>query len=73
VYARAYGVNKSATTSYPVITTTDQTQLRRILRAERHMEFANEGLRYMDFGSGHLPRKSLMKGFPISLKWKETV
>ena len=59
VRARAYGVNKSATTSYPVITTTDQTQLRRILRVERHMEFANEGLRYMDLVRWRLAEKAL--------------
>jgi hypothetical protein len=48
VRARAYGVDKSATASYPVITETDQSKLRRILRSERRMEFAAENLRYMD-------------------------
>lgn len=48
VRARAYGVNKSATSSYPAITETDQSKIRRILRLERRMEFVNEGLRYMD-------------------------
>lgn len=59
VRARAYGVNKSATTTYPTITTTDKTQLRRILRVERHMEFANEGLRYMDLVRWRLAEKAL--------------
>ncbi len=48
VRARAYGVDKSATSSYPAITTTDQSALRRTLRLERRMEFAAENLRYMD-------------------------
>jgi hypothetical protein len=48
VRARAYGVDVSATTLYPAITTTDQQQLRSIVRRERRVEFANEGLRYMD-------------------------
>ena len=40
VRARAYGVNVTATDSYPAVTTTDQTELRRALRIERRMEFA---------------------------------
>ncbi|NWJ51426.1 MAG: RagB/SusD family nutrient uptake outer membrane protein [Bacteroidetes bacterium] len=48
VRARAYGVDKSAISSYPAITETDQASLRRILRLERRMEFYNEGLRYQD-------------------------
>ena len=48
VRARAYGVDKSAITSYPAISETDQSKLRRILRSERRMEFAAENLRYMD-------------------------
>jgi hypothetical protein len=48
VRARAYGVSYTATGSYPAVTTTDQAALRRSLRTERRMEFALEGLRYMD-------------------------
>ena len=48
VRARAYGVDKSATTSYPTVKELDQSKLRRILRLERRMEFATENLRYMD-------------------------
>lgn len=48
VRARAYGVDKSAINSYPAITATDQSSLRRTLRIERRMEFFNENLRYMD-------------------------
>lgn len=48
VRARAYGVSYTATGSYPAVTATEQTDLRRILRTERRMEFACEGVRYMD-------------------------
>lgn len=48
VRARAYGVDVSATSSYPAVTTTDQAQLRTILRTERRMEFAFEDLRFFD-------------------------
>ena len=36
VRARAYGVNVTATDSYPAVTTTNQTELRRALRIEPH-------------------------------------
>jgi len=48
VRSRAYGVSKDQTDSYPAITATDQAELRKIVRIERRMEFAFEGLRYMD-------------------------
>jgi len=48
VRARAYGVALEDVSSYPAVTTTDQTKLRQILRTERRMEFALEGIRYMD-------------------------
>lgn len=48
VRARAYGVSVTATNAYPAVTTTDQAALRSILRVERRMEFALEGVRYMD-------------------------
>ena len=59
VRARAYGVDKSQTDAYPAITTTSQTELRRILRIERRMEFAYEGLRYMDLVRWRLASKAL--------------
>lgn len=61
VRARAYKVAYSATTSYPAITTIDQTQLRKIIRNERRMEFASEGLRYMDLVRWKLASKVLVK------------
>lgn len=48
VRARAYKVNVTATSLYPAVTVTDKDQLRKVVRLERRMEFAWEGLRYMD-------------------------
>lgn len=48
VRARAYGVPVTSTADYPAVTVTDQAALRKILRVERRMEFALEGVRYMD-------------------------
>jgi len=48
VRARAYKVNVTATSLYPTVTVTDKDQLRKVVRLERRMEFAWEGLRYMD-------------------------
>ncbi len=48
VRARAYQADYTNPSAYPAVTTTDQTELRKILRAERRMEFAFEGTRYMD-------------------------
>ncbi|SJN19818.1 RagB/SusD family nutrient uptake outer membrane protein [Sphingobacterium sp. JB170] len=47
VRARAYKVDV-ASPDYPKVNETAQEPLRKILRAERRMEFALEGLRYMD-------------------------
>ena len=48
VRARAYGVNKSQTSLYPAVTTMDQNELRKIIRRERRVELAFEGLRHFD-------------------------
>jgi hypothetical protein len=48
IRARPYGVDVSATTDYPAITTTDQAELRTIIRRERKIELAQEGFRMMD-------------------------
>ncbi len=47
VRARAYKVSYTSN-SYPKITETDKSKLRTILRTERRMEFAFEGLRILD-------------------------
>ena len=43
--------------SYPAITTTDQAELRRIVRRERKIEFANEGLRLFDIRRWRIAEK----------------
>lgn len=48
VRARAYGSAVDEASSYPEISSQSQEELRSILRMERRMEFAFEGLRYMD-------------------------
>lgn len=61
VRARAYKVAYTATASYPAITISDQSQLRKVIRNERHMELAAEGLRYMDLVRWRLASKVLIK------------
>ena len=59
VRARAYNAGLNETTLYPPVTNTDQSYLRRIVRTERRMEFALEGLRYMDIIRWKLAEKVL--------------
>ena len=59
VRARAYGVNREETESYPAVTTQDKDELRKIIRFERRMEFAFEGLRYMDLIRWKIAEKAL--------------
>jgi len=60
VRARAYGVDFNQTSSYPVITSTSQSELRKILRIERRMEFAQENvIRYNDIMRWRLAEKVL--------------
>ena len=59
VRARAYGVDVNMTSAYPAVTSTDQTGLRKIVRIERRMEFAWEGIRYMDIIRWKLAEKVL--------------
>lgn len=59
VRARAYGVKVDNISSYPAVTSTNQSDLRKILRIERRMEFALEGLRYMDLIRWRLAEKVL--------------
>ncbi|MCO5238689.1 MAG: RagB/SusD family nutrient uptake outer membrane protein [Chitinophagaceae bacterium] len=58
VRERAYN---TATISYPQITTTDQSELRKTLRIERRMEFAFEAQRYQDIIRWKLAEKVLNK------------
>lgn len=59
VRARAYGVGKENTDSYPEVTSTNQAELRKIIRNERRIEFAWEGLRYMDLIRWRIAGKAL--------------
>lgn len=78
VRARAYGVDYTQTNAYPAVTTTDQQKLRSILRAERRMEFAKEGLRYMDLVRWKIAGKALTRPnygmlYPVSLLKEKVV
>ncbi len=59
VRARAYKVSIGETGDYPAVTTTDPAELRKAVRIERRMEFAWEGLRYMDLIRWRLAEKAL--------------
>lgn len=59
VRARAYGVKEGETDKYPAITTTDQTELRKVVRRERRVELAFEGLRYYDLIRWRIAEKAL--------------
>lgn len=59
VRARAYGVDYTQTASYPAVTITNQSELRKTLRIERRMEFAWEGWRYNDLIRWRLADKIL--------------
>ena len=59
VRARAYGVKSSETDKYPAVTARDQKSLRQTVRLERRVEFAKEGLRYMDLIRWKLATKAL--------------
>lgn len=61
VRARGYGVAVGQTTSYPAVTTLNQAELRKIVRRERRVEFAKEGLRYMDLIRWRLAEKALTR------------
>lgn len=61
VRARAYGVPVGQTAAYPAVTTTNPAELRRIVRRERRVEFAKEGLRYMDLIRWRLAEKALTR------------
>lgn len=61
VRARAYGVTVGQTTLYPAVTTTDVTALKQLIKRERRVEFAKEGLRYMDLIRWRLAEKALTR------------
>ncbi|QEL02841.1 RagB/SusD family nutrient uptake outer membrane protein [Olivibacter sp. LS-1] len=59
VRARGYGVDLGDTQTYPAVQLSTQDQMRRIVRTERRMEFALEGIRYMDIIRWQLAEKVL--------------
>ena len=59
VRARAYGVSVGQTTLYPAVTTTSQAALRSIVRRERKVELAGEGLRIFDIRRWKIGEKTM--------------
>lgn len=59
VRARGFETSVENHSLYPAITTTNQSELRKAVRLERRVEFANEGLRYMDLIRWRLASKAL--------------
>ncbi len=57
IRARAYGVDVASTSEYPAITSTDQTELREIIRRERKVELADEGFRLFDIRRWRIAEK----------------
>lgn len=75
VRARAYKAIPTETSAYPAISEKNQISLRKILRIERRMEFAMEGLRYMDIVRWRIAEKVLNQPIyglldPVDLKAK---
>lgn len=61
VRARAYGVEAGNTQAYPAVRLEAQEAMRKLVRTERRMEFALEGIRYMDIIRWQLAEKVLNK------------
>lgn len=62
VRARAYGVDYTEKSLYPAVTTTDQSELRKLLRIERRMEFPVENcIRFNDLIRWRLAEKAITK------------
>lgn len=59
VRARAYKADYSDASSYPAITSSDPNYLRKMIKMERRMEFAFEGVRYSDIIRWKLAEKVL--------------
>ncbi|KXX69303.1 RagB/SusD family nutrient uptake outer membrane protein [Flammeovirga sp. SJP92] len=59
VRQRAYAQQIAEGGTYPEVTTTEAQELREIIRRERRVELANEGLRYMDLIRWNLADKAL--------------
>jgi starch-binding outer membrane protein, SusD/RagB family len=57
IRARAYGVDITNISEYPAITTTNQVELRKVIRRERKVELANEGFRLFDIRRWRIAEK----------------
>ncbi len=72
VRARGYGVAATQTTLYPSIKTTNQTELRSIVRRERKIELAGEGLRLFDIRRWNIADK-VMNGILFGKAMNKTI
>jgi hypothetical protein len=72
VRARAYGVAVTATSQYPAITSTVQSELRTIVRRERKVELAGEGLRVFDIRRWKIAEK-VMNGILFGKAMKRDI
>lgn len=61
VRSRAYSITYDKTSAYPSVTTRDRLALRKIVRNERRVEFADEGLRYSDIIRWKIASKVMSK------------
>lgn len=61
VRSRAYSTTYDKTSAYPSVTTRDRLVLRKIVRNERRVEFADEGLRYSDIIRWKIASKVMSK------------
>ena len=61
VRSRAYSTTYDKTSAYPSVTTRDRLALRKIVRNERRVEFADEGLRYSDIIRWKIASKVMSK------------
>src|SRR5690554_4601243 len=59
VRARAYQVEYTNVEAYPAVTSTDKQTLRTVIKMERRMEFAFEGVRYSDLIRWQIAEKAL--------------
>lgn len=59
VRARGYGVAVAASAQYPAVRTLNQSELRSIVRRERKVEFAGEGLRLYDIRRWKIAEKPM--------------
>ena len=72
VRARGYGVGVAQTTLYPAVTSSTQAALRSIVRRERKIELAGEGLRLFDIRRWKIAEK-VMNGILFGKAMNKTI